>query len=350
VNPVNVVNPVNGVQMAERLSDKVDEYLESAQGRIVNLKDIRTYLVIEPGSSDDANLRKLLGIRVKQRVVSPSGKNDGFYKVVKKVQPVKVFSVSRERRTPIDLYFPRDFTTEMEMEFAENIVLREGDLITIGGVKSTGKTQFALNLCAENIDKHPVLMGNEYTVEVDGISEPSPRFLSRLDKMSEWVNWTDETGEDKFTLLPVHDDFAEHVVPGRLNIMDWINLDGNALYDIGKVLKDIKTVNGRGISIAMLQKSESSTNARGGQFVRDFSDLEITLDPFGKNSYDVLLTIKGCKEAKKSIVGNTYTYTIGEAGTKIFNFRKVKKCNGCGGTGKYKGTDCDRCLGTGWQQ
>lgn len=332
-----------------RLSDKIDEYLDTAQGRVVDLKDIRVYCSIEPGSKDDANLRKIMSVRASQKVVTSSGRKDGVYKVVKRVAPVQVFGVSRQKREPVELYFPKDWTREVEIDFAEHLVIREGDLITVGGVKSRGKTQFALNICAENIDKHPVLMGNEYTVTVDGNEEPAPRFISRLETMSNWVQWTNGDGMDKFTLLPVADDFAEYVVPDKLNIIDWINIDANALYDVGKVLRGIKDNLGRGVAVAFLQKSDLSTDPRGGQFVRDFSDVEITLNPYGKSQYDVLLNIRGAKESKSSIVGNNYAYTIGESGTKIFNFREVKKCNGCGGTGKSKGQDCDRCLGTGWQ-
>ena len=34
--------------------------------------------------------------------------------------------------------------------------------------------------------------------------------------------------------------------------------------------------------------------------MRDFSDLEILLDPYGKNPHDVLLTIKGSSAQKNS--------------------------------------------------
>jgi len=332
------------------LIDVVTAYLRTAEGREVNLKDIRAYLHIATGSEDDTNLRKLMSrTLIDKRIVSkPIKRPDGIYKVIKQVSPVQVFNANRQRRPPVTLYFPRDFNTGVEMSFAEHIILREGDLITIGGVKSTGKTHLCLNFCAENIDSHPVLMGNEYTVEVDSIYEPAPRFLARLDKMAEWCEWVDKEGNDKFTLLPVREDYAEHIISNRLNLIDWINLDANSLYDIGKVLEAIKAANGRGITIAILQKGEGAINPRGGQFVRDFSDLEILLDPFGKNPHDVLLTIKGVKESTKPVIGHTYAYTIGESGTKMFNFREVKKCKGCMGQGIWKGHECEECLGTGF--
>ena len=335
--------------MAEITPDDVREFLRGQQGQILTVDFIRKELDITRDMKSYDKVRDIVRNLVDQKILSPAGRR-GEYKVIRQIKPVKVFSQPRERKPPVEIYFPRDFTTEMEMEFAEHIVIREGDLITVGGVKSSGKTQMSLSFCAENIEKNPVLMGNEFTVFVDGQEEPSPRFLDRLDRMAEWVEWTNGDGEDRFTLLPVHEDFAEQIIPGRFNIIDWINLDANALYDIGKVLKDIKSNNSNGVTLAFLQKGENYASARGGQFVRDFSDLELTLDSFGNNPYDVRLTIKGAKETTKPIVGKSYAYTIGENGTKIFNFREVKKCNGCGGSGKWKGQDCDRCLGTGWQQ
>jgi len=337
--------------MAEpRFIDKLKDYLSTAEGRDVSLRDIRTYLKIEPGSEDDQNLRKVIsGSLVSKRIVAPSGKNDGTYKVIKQVSPVRVFDANRKRRAIVELRFPRDFSTDMELSFAEAIVVREGDLITIGGTKSSGKTQLCMGFVAENIDSYPVLMGNEYTIFSEGVYEPAPRFMARLDRMSEWVCWTNGDGADKFMLLPVSDDYAEHVVSDKINIVDWISLDADKSYDIGRVLKGIKSNVGRGIGIAALQKGEGAINPRGGQFVRDFSDVEILLDPLGKNSHDVRLTLKGVKEATKAIVGKSYAYTIGEGGTKIFNFREVIPCKGCSGSGSYKGHDCDQCWGVGWQ-
>ncbi len=318
------------------------------------LKDFRVKHNIDPESS-------VLGVTfnrmVEDRKLRRLGR--GLYKKVYHPAPVRVFIPGRERRPPFDLRFPRD-DEGLVIDIADGIIIRDGDLITIGGVKSKGKTTLCLGFCAANVDKLPVLMGNEYTVlvneKVDGevkpVFKPAPRFFNRLDTMKEWVNWTDENGNDKFTLLPIRSDYAEHIVKDRINIIDWINLDGNALYDIGKILEGIKANLGRGVAIIALQKSELANNPRGGQFVRDFSDVELLLDGFGSNDGDILLTVKGIKEKPKlqpSIVGRTYAYTIINDGTQITNFREVVKCPTCYGrgyTGKGEyGKRCDVCDG-----
>ena len=332
--------------MPEITTQDVKELLAQFYGQEITLDKIRHELQIERGSKAFDSIRNILFQLAEQRVIRYVHKQT--YKIITPVKPVHVFSEDRERRAPFDLIFPRDFDTGMELDFAKNVVIREGDLITIGGVKSKGKTTLMMNFLAENVDKIPVLMGNEYTIIGENGYEPNPRWFNRMSVMAERVEWTDNEGNDKFLLLPVRDDFVEHIVKHRLNLIDWVNLDGGQLYDIGRILEGIKHAEGRGVTIVALQKGEGSANPRGGQFVRDFSDLELLLDGFGDNEDDILLTIKGAKEKNAPIVGKRYAYTIVGSGTKIINFREVKKCTGCYGKGYDKGGKCESCYGTGW--
>ena len=185
--------------------DKVREFLKTAQGREVDLAYLRSELKVDPIDPCWEGLRKVMERLVKERVVRrPSNRKDSIYHVVTQVKPVKVFAKDRERRPPFNLKFPRDFDTGMEMDIAERIVIREGDIVTIGGVSNYGKTCLALNFLGENIEHSPVLMGNEYTTRIGETDEfePTPRFLNRLDTM-DWVEWTNGTGDDRFLLLPV---------------------------------------------------------------------------------------------------------------------------------------------------
>jgi len=329
--------------MPEKLSDKLREHLKLSEGRYIDIKDIRVSLKVEPGSNDDANLRKLMsGLFVEQKIVSSSGKKDGIYKVIRRVKPVRVFTPGRERRPPFKLFFPRDFDTGMEMNFADDIVIREGDCITIGGVSNQGKTCIALHLCGENIDCEPVLMGNEYTTRIGETEEfePAPRFYNRLEAM-DWVQWTNGTGGDRFLLLPVREDYAEHIVKDKINIIDWVNLDAGALYGISTLMENGKAEVGRGILVIVLQKSESSASPRGGQFAKDFSDCELLIDKYTET--ESLLTIGKVKEYNRTVSGRTFAFAIVK-GVKIINFREVKKCKFCSGKGYTSKGECDICV------
>lgn len=315
-----------------RLSDQMRALLLQAQGKEVDYAYLRTELRIDPTSPAWDGIRKQMALFVVEGLVKPSGRKDGIYKVIKQIKPVTVFG--RERRPLANITFPRDHNTFEELCFAQDIVFREGDLILISGRSNYGKTTMCLNLCAENIDAHPVLMGNEYTT-LD--NEPSPRFLDRLDKM-DWVGWFTEAGEDNFTLLPVRDDYAEHIVRNKLNIIDWINLEEH--YLISKIMEDIKRSLGNGIGIIAIQKSEGAEAGRGGQFTRDFADVEILLDQYGE--HEVLMGLGKVKESRRKVSGKHFAFAI-EDGVKIVNFREVKQCYNCFGKG-WKGINpCPVC-------
>lgn len=338
--------------MSEVTTQDVRELLIGFYGQEITLDKVRHELQIEKGTKSFDGVRNILFQMAKQREVRYVGRQT--YKVIKPAKPVQVYGVKRERRPLYPLIFPRNADTGMELDFAEHIVVREGDLLVIGGAKSTGKTMLILGFTGENIDKNPVLMGNEYTIiGENGEFEPAPRFVSRMDRMSEWVEWTNRDGQDKFELLPVWDDYVENIIRNRLTMIDWINPDASRSYDIGKILGGIKSMSGRGVTIAALQKGElgadgRGSNARGGQYVRDFADVELLLDGFGESEYDVLLTIKGVKEKTSPIVGKRYAYTIVNNGTQIVNFRQVKQCNECYGRKFSKGVPCESCNRTGW--
>lgn len=332
--------------MPERLSDRLREFLKMAQGRNVDLKYLRTELKIDPSSPSWDTLKVLMHNLVKEKIVRPSGLNDGAYHVVRQVRPVKVFIKDRERRPPFELIFPKDFDTGAEVEFAESIVIREGDALIVGGQSNWGKTTWALNFCGENIKHNPVLMGNEYTTRIGDTDEygPTPRFLNRLDTM-DWIQWTNGDGGDAFTLLPVRADYAEHIIKDRINIIDWVNLDADKLYNISKVMDNIKAELGRGIAIVVLQKGEGDM-ARGGQFTKDFTDCELLIDKFTES--ESMLTIGKVKEYTQPVIGRKFAFGI-VRGVKIVDFREIVKCTTCWGKGWKKFgnstapcTDCDK--------
>ena len=326
--------------MVGRLSDKLREFLTTCEGREISLKYVRDELKIDPASPAWDGIREYLRQLADKRIVKPSGKNDGIYRVVKQVDAIDVFESPLS--DPIRLVFPRDFDTMEELAFAYDLVIREGDLILISGRSNYGKTQMCMSFAGENIDSNPVLMGNEYTTLEN---KPSPRFLNRLKNM-DWINWKDETGKQKFTLLPVWGDYAEHIIKDKINIIDWINIDTGEHYMIGTIMESIKREIGKGIGIIAIQKAEGAESGRGGQFTKDFADVEILLDKLPESD-DVLLTLGKVKESKLRVTGRTFAYSI-EQGVKITNFREMLKCKDCYGKGWKFNKPCEICLKKGY--
>ena len=198
-----------------------------------------------------------------------------------------------------------------------------------------------MNILAENIDSHPVIMGNEYTTIDD---QPTDRFVNRLTQMN-WVEWINGCGE-KFTLLPVRDDYAEHIVKDKINIIDWINLEEH--YQISKIMESIKREIGAGIAIIAIQKAEGAESGRGGQFTKDFADVELLIDQYG-DSEETLLKIGKVKESRCRVSGRTFAFGI-TSGVMITNFREVFQCHTCKGK-KFIGVKrCSDCDGVGYNE
>jgi hypothetical protein len=201
-----------------------------------------------------------------------------------------------------------------------------------------------MNFLGRNIDYKPALLGNEFTKD----NEPTPRFLNRLDTM-DWVKWVDEQGQDKFILLPVYQDFAENVIKDRINIIDWINIETGEHYLIGTIMEEIKRAVGNGIAIIVIQKSAGAESGRGGQFTKDFADLELLIDKH--TNMESRLTIGKCKEYTQSVTGRSWAYEINK-GVRLRNIREVIKCPDCYGKGWKKfgvsNAPCPRCQKIGW--
>ena len=313
--------------MAEITTEDVRGFLSTIDGQNVTIPGLRREFHILPGSKSYDSIRVIVHRLAEQKILRSVGVR-GEYRVVRKVNPIDVFGEPLSH--PITISFPRDYNMMKEMGFAEYLIIREGDLILISGRSNYGKTTLCMNFAGENIGSNPVLMGNEYTTLEN---KPSPRFMHRMRTM-DWVEWQDENGKQQFTLLPVRSDYAEHIIKDRINIIDWINIDTGEHYMIGTIMESIKRELGKGIAIIAIQKAEGAESGRGGQFTKDFADVEILLDKLPESD-DVLLTLGKVKESKRKLAGKTFAYGIDD-GVKIVNFREVAKCSKCYGKGWVK--------------
>ena len=337
------VNAVNGVNV-ERLSDRLLVYLQSAMGRNVTLRDIRTFLQIEPGSKDDQNLRtQMSSTMVIKKIVKPSGKNDGVYKVVVPVEPVKWWD--DDSQEPLDFRFPRCYEDDTEFGIEDCAEVFAGDLILIKGVSNFGKTAIALSLLGENLGLFPDtarLMGSEYTA-ADG--KISPKFRRRMNRMN-WVKWMTDDNKPRFELLPVGSDYEDYIKTDCLNAIDWISLPGE-YYLIDRVMKAIKDRVGSGIVIPVLQKNRNREWAEGGERAERYADVVLSVDPYGER--ESLLTLGRVKAPKGKATGRAWAFDIVDYGANLHQIREVVKCPKCWGRGYTGSTNnykkCDVCQG-----
>jgi len=328
--------------VAEITTGEIKQFLKRVRGEI-DLNTIRGEFGIERGTRSWDAVRNIMYqlSEGKSRVVKPSGRRDGIYKVINYAESVNVFGVPRERTPNFDLVFPKDMDTGMELPFACNWSCKQGDLVLVAGQSDYGKTTLIMNFIAENLDKNPVLMGNEYT-NTDG--QPKDRFLDRLLAM-DWVQWTNGDGGDRFELVPIHEDFEDNIRRDRINAIDWIDLEDEP-WKIKDVSKGLKRAVGQGVVIAVIQKNEGKDSGYGGSPTRFYADLELLIDRH--NDYESRLTV-GKAKGGKGISGRSWAYEIRNTGTKIVNVREVVKCHQCHGFKFIKGKGkCDVCDAVGW--
>lgn len=315
----------------ERLADKIKEYLLPAQGREVNLKDIRSFLKIEPGSKDDTNLRTQMSTTlVASKLVKPSGKGDGVYKVLFPIEPVKWWD-----DTNIDpivgFRFPRNYNEDQQAFGIEDCVeIFPGDMILVSGRSNFGKTCMALSIMGENLTAmYAVLMGSEYTAS-DG--KISPKFKRRMKRM-DWVKWMTDDGKPRFDLLPVGSDYEDYVKPDCLNVIDWISLPGE-YYLIDRVMKSIKDRVGNGIAVVVIQKNKDAEFGEGGERTERYADVHLRIDSFGES--ESLLTLGKVKSPKGKATGRTWAFSVIDYGANFLKIREVVKCRNCWGKGWKK--------------
>jgi len=330
-------------ETTRKLSTKIREFLVTCEGRDIDLGYLRRELHIDPNSPADTNLRTLLSSNfTKEGLVKGSGKRDGVYHVIRKVEPVCWWN--GDDQEPLDFKFPKSYEvaddTYAISEFGiENCVeVFAGDFILITGDTNYGKTAVALSLLGENLTLlgGARLMGSEYTA-ADG--KISPKFRRRMNRMK-WVDWM-IGGKPSFELLPVGSDYEDYIKSGYLNVVDWISLPGE-YYLIDTVMKGIKDRVGDGVAVAVLQKNKNQEFAEGGQRSERYADVVLKIDPYGEFG-ESMLTLGKVKSPKGKSTGRTWAFSVVDYGANLYNIREIIKCKSCFGKGWKAQKPCPDC-------
>ncbi len=331
----------------ERLIDKLKEYLVPAMGREVKLHDIRVFLKIESGSKEDTNLRTHMSTTlVKEKIVKPSGRGDGVYKVLTPIK--KITTMDDIGEEPIDFRFPRNYNEDESAFGLEDLIeVFPGDFILISGRSNYGKTVMALSLMGENMNLFnlpPNLMGSEYTAS-DG--KLSPKFKRRIKRM-DWANLVNEDGTLNFGLTPVGEDYEDYTEADCINIVDWISLNGD-YFLVDGVMKKIKDRVGHGIFVGVIQKNKDAEYGEGGERTERYADVHMRIDAYGEGGRESLLTLGKIKSPKGRASGRTWAFEVIDYGANFYNIREVVMCRVCWGKGYVKSgnnhTRCNGCQG-----
>ncbi|KKN62160.1 hypothetical protein LCGC14_0514390 [marine sediment metagenome] len=265
----------------------------------------------------------------------------GWYRKVKRIEPITWWDGGDA--VGIGIVWPYGIeddsrfgvTDKALMGFDDNIEVFPNDTIVVAGSSNWGKTTFALNFLVNNLHlfKGVRLMVNEYKPE---------RFKDRM-KRIDWVDYWN-ADKPKFELLPVTENHIDHIVPDYLNIIDWLHIS-DELWKVAKHIEDMQMLLRGGINLVVLQKSKDKANAIGGDWPEFFPAVFFLLDAPG------VLTVRKVKSAPSGQVtpqDKRYAYDIIERGSRFHSIREIKVCNQCWGNKKFKGNECDKCVGKGF--
>lgn len=323
--------------------DELELYLRNFVGMDVHINTILKELDLLP--TEAVRLRELLCGRLREKkITKPSGRRDGWFKVLLDVKPVKVGGVR-----PEDIYnftFPQGHSDASSFGLEDLMTISAGDLIVVAGKSNAGKSAFIYNILGQNIGKHScLLMGNEIASS-DGLI--LPKFLRRLKRM-EWANFFNSDGELNFTLLPIAEDYEDYIQKDAFNIVDWITIP-EKVWLIGSTLNHIKKAAGKGVAVAVLQKKSDSDFGYGGEPTEHYADVYLKIDPYGEK--ESRLTIGKVKEPKQRATGRMWAFKIIDFGANFSNIREIEKCHVCWGKGWKKvgqgSAPCDDCGRTGY--
>lgn len=237
-----------------------------------------------------------------------------------------------------------DDTTDFPFK---DIIIRPQDIIHITGISNKGKSTFARNLIAENLDTWEgkiQLMVSEHT---------AGRFKSVLNRMN-WVNWVTDDCKSRFRLIHRLQDWKYAIEPDWMNVIDWIALEGDRTFDIRALMQGMQSKLKNGILVVVTQKRSYKTYGEGGEMGRDLTSVYLIINS------EVLFVdkVKECKIGGFNPEYHPYGFTISNGGATFSNIHQVKLCPKCGNRNNgtvYDKTSggyvkCPECYGVGYTE
>jgi len=319
-------------------------WIEATSGDWFELADVKKELQID--ESQYGNLRKSLHDLCTDGICESMGGKTGRYRRIdRESTAVKFWETGGAEHK---LIFPRSVIDSSYFSFEDKLELEPVSIVTIGGVSNSGKTALAMGILLYSI--------NSYYIKYYSNENNRYNFWKRIKK----VDWIDvfkvhppQKVEDcLFEYIPRRDNYADVIFGADMYIIDWINL-ADEIWKISRVIEGIKTkldAQKEGIAVVVLQKDDKKPNPRGDTWVKDHSDLLMTIDFMGKERR---LTITKCK-VNGELDGKTWGFGI-EEGIKLKNIREIISCSKCHASGKvydklsHNYEACTGCLGLGYR-
>lgn len=211
-------------------------------------------------SREDQKAGTLVFLRLcKEGVLEKHGSKRGCYRVVDQTIEFMDFENADPNDT-IDLILP--------LGLHKKTKLFPKACIALSGVSGMGKTLFALNTIRENMGRMPCFYFN---------SEMSPQQLkSKLSffptPMTEWVKRMKVVDNWDFNNI------ADKIQPDALNVVDYLEPEGDKPYNIHGVISAIIRKLNRGVAFVTIQKKPDAKLGTGGVYSIKAATLALALD------------------------------------------------------------------------
>ena len=189
------------------------------------------------------HLRVIMNRLVKNEVVRPASKKDGFYVMVDRtLEEVQWWHSNGDRA--------KDLLT-LPLGLHDYGYIDEGGIILVAGLYNQGKTAFCLQTVNLNIEKWP----NTYLFDSEGINQLSWKFRQMTPAVPI---------PPPFVVYKRHDNFADVIVKDGLNVIDYLRTDMEQSYAIGNQISAIQRKLTTGIAVIAMQKPPNRKIAFGG--------------------------------------------------------------------------------------
>jgi len=212
-------------------------------------------------SSEEKHYARTILSRMVGKEIMRVGKQDGtFRRIDKEIKFMDFLNV--DPTNTVNLILP--------LNIHKKTVFFPKSVILLAGVTGFGKTTFALNFIKSNWDKYnPIYYFN---------AEMSPEALNK--KLLYFRDTTISEWYSKMKVISEWDyyDIGDKVFPNSINVIDYLEPEGDKPYEIHGVIVGIMNNLKSGIALITVQKKPGATFGTGGIYSVKAASLALTLE------------------------------------------------------------------------
>lgn len=228
-----------------KLSDDIREWISSSNG-VFSSQNVINELHLS-SHAEKRNARNILGRLIKEGLIERHGNKAGQYRIID--SNINIMDFTGPKPDPLKIYLPLDLHKYVRL-FRKNVGM-------LAGVKSSGKSAFALNTAFLNRDfakNNPGMSGCSYASSEMAQEEMFERLELSDMPLDEWK---------KIRFLERAGDFHDIIDPNGFNVIDFLEIH-DEFYRVGGMIRQIYDRLENGIAIIALQKNPGAEVGLGG--------------------------------------------------------------------------------------